>query len=53
MRGGGLVKVINKRVIEYENPEQVYDVVGATPNSNFLISDDNENFIVSHNCGLL
>ena len=48
------MKVISKRVINYESPEQVYDVVSATPNHNFLISDDNEkSFIVSHNCGLL
>ena len=42
------IYTINK--VYLNTPKQYYDVIEATPNHNFLISTDNDEYIVSHNC---
>lgn len=50
--GGGYVimRITNIKKVILDNPIPVYDVVNATPYNNFLISNKNGGYIVSHNC---
>ncbi len=44
------MKVVSKKTNIYDSPIQMYDVVNAKPNHNFLIVGNNGNMYVSHNC---
>lgn len=44
------MRITNIKKIVLNESIPVYDVVNATPYNNFLISNENGGYIVSHNC---